>query len=105
MPSIFLTGDTKLGWRTDDENEGCPKIVTWEAMRGELRDQFLPTNTAWVARDAFKKLRQTGTMREYIKQFSSYLLDIKGMLECDKHYNFVTGLQPCVRMELKWQKV
>lgn len=74
-------------------------------MRGELRDQFLPTNDAWVARHALNKFRQTGIVREYVKHFTSYLLDITDMSEYDKHYNSVTGLQPWAQMELKWQKV
>ncbi|RVW47737.1 hypothetical protein CK203_103372 [Vitis vinifera] len=30
----------------------------------ELKDQFLPTNTTWVAREFLKRLRHTRLMRE-----------------------------------------
>ncbi|KAL6327738.1 hypothetical protein AAG906_024708 [Vitis piasezkii] len=46
------TGDAKLWWRTrmeDDAESGRPQITTWETLKKELKDQFLPTNTAWVA--------------------------------------------------------
>ena len=65
----------------DDADAGRGKIESWEALKKELKDQFLPTNTDWVARDALKKLRQTGTVREYVKTFSSLMLDIKDMSE------------------------
>ena len=51
----------------------------------------MPTNTAWVARDSLKKLKQTGTVREYVKTFSSLAMDIKNMLEEDKLFNFMSG--------------
>ena len=58
-----------------------------------MNDQFLPTNTAWVAREALKRLRHTESVREYIKEFSSLMLDIKNMSEEDKLINFMSGLQ------------
>ena len=88
-----------------DADAGRGKIDSWEALKKELKDQFLPTNTAWVARDALKKLRQTGTVREYVKTFSSLILDIKNMFEEDKLFNFMSGLQPWAQMEFKRQAV
>ena len=84
--SMYLSGDAKLWWRThveDDAHADRGKIDSWEALKKELKDQFLPTNTAWVARDSLKKLKQTSTMREYVKTFSSLMLDIKNMPEED----------------------
>ena len=89
----------------DDADASRRKIDSWEALKKELKDQFLPTNTAWVARDALKKLRQTGTVREYVKTFSSLMLDIKNMSKEDKLFNFMSGLQPWAQMELKRQAV
>ncbi|RVW58802.1 hypothetical protein CK203_108278 [Vitis vinifera] len=58
ITSMYLTGDAKLWWRTrmeDDAESGRPQITTWETLKKELKDQFLPTNTAWVAREALKR--------------------------------------------------
>ena len=52
----------------------------------------MPTNTAWVARDALKKLKQIATVKEYVKTFSSLMLDIRNMFEDDKLFNFMFGL-------------
>ena len=85
----------------DDADVGKGKIDSWEALKKELKDQFLPTNTAWVVRDSLKKLKQTGIVREYVKTFSSLILDIKNMSEEDKLFNFMSGLQPWAQLELK----
>ena len=108
ITSMYLSGDAKLWWRThveDDADAGRGKDDSWEALKKELKDKFLPTNTAWVVRDSLKKLKQTGTMREYVKTFSSLMLDMKNMLEDDKLFNFMFGLQPWAQLELKRQAV
>jgi hypothetical protein len=103
---MYLSGDAKLWWRTrEDDDSGKLKITTWEALQKKLRDQFLPYNTAWVARDSLKKLKHTTSVREYFKQFSYLMLDIKDMSEADKLYNFMTGLQLLAQLELRRQGV
>ena len=106
ITSMYLSGDAKLWWRThveDDANASRGKIDLWKALKKELKNQFLPTNTAWGARDTLKKLKQTGTMREYVKMFSSLMLDIKNLLKEEKLFNFMSSLPPWAQMELKRQ--
>ncbi|KAK0596346.1 hypothetical protein LWI29_014804 [Acer saccharum] len=93
---MYLGGDVKLWWRTrlmDDLSAGRPKIDKWESLKKELKDQFLPCNTSWLARENLKKLKQSGSVRDYVKDFSSLMLDIQNMLEEDKLFNFMSGLQ------------
>ncbi|WKA01672.1 hypothetical protein VitviT2T_019942 [Vitis vinifera] len=93
---MYLTGDAKLWWRTrmeDDTESGRPQITTWETLKKELKDQFLSTNTVWVAKEVLKRLRHIGSVMDYVKEFSSLMLDIKNMLEEDKLFNFIFGLQ------------
>ena len=95
ITGMYLMGDTKLWWRTrleGDVESGRPKISTWETLKQELKEKF-PTNAAWLAREPLKRLMQTGTVRDYVKEFSSLMLDIKNMSEEDKLFNFVYGLQ------------
>lgn len=97
ITSMYLTGDAnKLWWRRrmeDDAYAGRPTIERWEVLKKELKDQFLPCKTAWVARDSLKKLKHTGTVREYVKELSSLMLDIKNMSEENKLFNFMSGLR------------
>ena len=89
----------------NDVESRRPQITTWETLKKELKDQFLPTNTAWVARKALKRLRHTRFVREYDKEFNSLMLDIKNMLEEDKLFNFMSELQGWAQTKLKRQWV
>lgn len=87
---MYLTGDAKLWWhiKVDDIKSERPQITTWETLKKELKDQFLPTNIIWVAKESLKRLRHTGSMRDYVKEFGSLMLDITNMLKWDKLFNF-----------------
>jgi hypothetical protein len=86
-------------------NAGRPKVETWESLKRELKEQFLPNNTSWIAREDLKKLRQDGSVRDYVKKFSSLILDVDNMSEEEKMFNFLSGLQPWAQLELRRQKI
>lgn len=46
-----------------------------------------------MACEALQKLKYTSTVWDYVNRYSSLLLDIKNMLEEDKLFNFMAGLQ------------
>lgn len=95
LTSMYLSGDANLWWHTrmeDDVSTGRPQIETWETLKKELKDQFLPLNMAWVAKESLKNLKYTGTVRDYVKDFSYLMLYIKNMSEEDKLFNFLSGL-------------
>ena len=105
ITSMYLTGDAKLWWRMrmeDDAKSGRPQIITQETLK-EFKDQFLPINTTWMARESLKRLRHTRSMGKYVKEFSSLMLDI--MLEGDKLFNFISRLQGQAQTELRRQGV
>ncbi|KAL2925724.1 MAGUK p55 subfamily member 7 [Bienertia sinuspersici] len=107
VAAMFLSEDAKLWWRSrceSDRSAGLPPIETWEGMKGELRRHFLPNNTSWVAREKLRNLKHVTTIRDYVKEFMSLLLDIKGMSEEDKLFHFVSGLKPWAQIELRRQK-
>jgi hypothetical protein len=52
-----------------------------------------------------KKLKHTTSVRDYVKQFSSLILDIKDMSKADKLYNFMYGLQVWAQLEVRRQGV
>ena len=108
ITSMYLTGDAKLWWRTrveDDKESGRPQITTWETLKKEIKDQFLPSNVSWMARESLKRLKQMGTVRDYVKDLSSLMLDIKNMSDDDKLFNFMYGLQGWAQTELRRQGV
>ncbi|KAL0388037.1 UNVERIFIED_CONTAM: hypothetical protein Sradi_2685500 [Sesamum radiatum] len=49
ITSMYLTEDAKLWWRSrlsDDASANRERIETWEVLKKELKDQFLPCNTS-----------------------------------------------------------
>lgn len=105
--TMYLTGDAKLWWRTkyDEIEKGTCTIDSWERLKEELKLQFFPENVEYNARRALRDLKHTGTIREYVKQFSALMLDIKDMSEKDKLFFFLEGLKPWARIELQRQRV
>ena len=85
----------------DDAESGRPQITTWESLKKELKDKFLPTNTTWLARESLKRLRKTDSVTEYVKEFSSQRLDIRNMSDEDKLFNFISRLQGWAQTELR----
>ena len=95
ITGMYLMGDAELWWKMRLEGgveSGRPHISTWETLKRELKEQFLPTNAAWLARESLRRLKQIGTMWDYVKEFSSLMLDIKNMSEEDKLFKFFSGL-------------
>ena len=93
--SMYLFREAKLWWHTrtsDVATIGRPRINTWEILKKELKDQFLPMNMTWMAWESLKKLKQMGSIKDYVKEFSSLILDIKDMFEVDKLFNFMSRL-------------
>lgn len=62
-------------------------------LKKELKDQFLPLNAAWLTMESLKNLKHKGTVRDYVKEFNFFMLDIKNMLKEDKLFNFMSELQ------------
>ncbi|XP_070046066.1 uncharacterized protein [Nicotiana tomentosiformis] len=105
---MYLTDDAKVWWRTrvvEAESAALPKIETWETLKKELKSQFLPTNSSWVARDGLRHLKQSGMVREYVKELLSLMLNLSNMAEEDKLYYFMSGLKGWAQLELRRQNV
>ncbi|XP_070046064.1 uncharacterized protein [Nicotiana tomentosiformis] len=105
---MYLTDYAKLWWHTrvvEAESAGLPKIETWETLKKELKSQFLPTNSSWVARDGLRHLKQSGTVREYVKELSSLILNVSNMAEENKLHYFMSGLKDWAQLELRRQNV
>ena len=79
----------------DDKKSSRTQITTWEILKKEIKEHFLPR----MARESSNRLKHTGAVREYVKEFSSLMLDIKNMFD-DKLFNFMSGLQGWAQAEL-----
>ncbi|XP_077217959.1 uncharacterized protein LOC143852459 [Tasmannia lanceolata] len=99
----YLSDDAKLWWQTryEDIEAGRCTINSWEDLKRELKTQFMLENVEFLARKNLRRLQQTGTIRDYVKQFSALMLDIKSMSEQNKLFQFLEGLKPWAQTELQ----
>ena len=77
ITNMYLMGDAELWWRTQVGKDSVSKrlqIDDSETLKKGSKDQFLRTNVAWLARESLKRLKHTGSMRDYVKDFSSLML-------------------------------
>ena len=93
---MHVADDAKLWWRSklnDIQNGSCTTSL-WEDLKRELRTQFFPENVEFIARRKMRQLKHSEGIRDYVKQFSTLMLDIKDMSKNDKVLWFVKGLLP-----------
>ncbi|GFZ09167.1 hypothetical protein Acr_20g0009750 [Actinidia rufa] len=55
--SMYLSDDAKLWWRMRMGDETRLLIEIWDTLKKELKDQFLPCNLSWVARELLWRLK------------------------------------------------
>ncbi|XP_042951365.1 uncharacterized protein LOC122286598 [Carya illinoinensis] len=101
--SLYFTNlaGTWLRRKHGEIEKGTCTINTWDEFKHELKRQFYPENVALSARKRMKELKHTTSIRDYVEEFSSLMLQISNMSEEDLLFNFTDGLKPWVAQELK----
>ena len=80
-------------------------IETWEDFKREIKRQFYPDDVAYLARKNMRRLKHTGLIRDYVKEFSSLMFEIPNMTEEELLFNFMDNLQGWAEQELRHQGV
>lgn len=101
--TMYLSDDAVLWWRRrqEDIKKGLCSIATWDEFKRDLKRQFYPENVEELAMKKLRGLRQTGTIRDYISQYSSLMLEIPDMEEKTRLIFFMDGLQRWAEQELR----
>ncbi|KAL9259365.1 RNA-directed DNA polymerase-like protein [Drosera capensis] len=73
---------------------------TWEDFKKDLKFHFYPENAQYEANLNLRKLKQTGSIRDYVRNFTELLFQIPNMSEEDKLIYFMDGLQSWAQQEL-----
>ena len=81
--------------------KGLCKIETLEQFKKELKKQFFPMNVVYEARWRLRKLQQMTTLREYVREFTTLMLQIPTLSEEDSLFYFTDGLQNWAKQELR----
>ncbi|XP_043717547.1 uncharacterized protein LOC122665462 [Telopea speciosissima] len=101
--TLYLTDTATLWWRRRhaDIERGTCTIDTWDEFKKELKKQFYPENAAYLARKSLKRLKHTGSIRDYVKEFSTLMLEVPSMTDEELLFNFMDGLQGWAAQELQ----
>ena len=101
--TLYLTDNATLWWRrrfADIEKETCI-IDTWDAFKREIQRQFYPEDVTYLERKNIKHLKHTGSIHEYVKEFSTLMLEIPNMSKEELLFNFMDNLQSWVEQKLR----
>ena len=98
----YLRGAAQLWWRRKhgEMDKGIWTIDTWANFMQELWKQFAPSNVEKKPRAHLRRLKQTGSVCDYINKFTTLILEINDMSNKDSLYYFQDNLKDWVKMEL-----
>ncbi|KAF8024618.1 hypothetical protein BT93_F1709 [Corymbia citriodora subsp. variegata] len=99
--SMYLVDNALLWWRRRSDGRSGDPIATWEGFFEEFRRMYYPSYAEEDARNELKRLEQKGAVRDYIKRFSELLLQIPSMSDTEAYHQFMGGLKPWTKQELK----
>ena len=80
-------------------------IETSGDFKKEIKRQFYPNDVAYLARKNMRRLKHTGSIRDYVEEFSSLMLEIPNMTEKELLFNFMDNLQWWAEQELRCRGV
>ncbi|CAO2821077.1 unnamed protein product [Amaranthus hypochondriacus] len=101
--TMYLGEDAILWWRRRelDIKKGSCSINIWDEFKRDFKRQFYPENAKAVALKKLRELRHTGTIKEYIRQFTSLVLEVDEMSEEIQLIYFTGGLQRWAEQEVQ----
>ncbi|XP_022844753.1 uncharacterized protein LOC111367889 [Olea europaea var. sylvestris] len=105
--SMYLSDIVALWWRRkhDEIARGACKFDTWDKFKREIKRQFYPENVVYEARKKLRELKHTRTIREYVKEFTTLMLQIPSTPDDDLLFYFLDGCATWVRQELQCRGV
>ncbi|XP_054782108.1 uncharacterized protein LOC129289374 [Prosopis cineraria] len=105
--STFLRDAAQLWWcrKHAEREKGICTLNTWELFKSELRKHFVPHNAETEARGKLRRLRQTSSIPDYIKEFTTIVLEIEDLSDKEALFYFMDGLKDWARVELDRRKV
>ena len=101
--TLYLIDNATLWWRRkfSEMEKGTCTIDTWADFKREIKKQFYPEDVEYMELKKIKHLKHTGSIRDYVKEFSSLMLEAPGMDENDLLFNFMDNLQSWAEQELR----
>ncbi|KGN54394.2 hypothetical protein Csa_018899 [Cucumis sativus] len=101
----FLRDAAQLWWRRRYADQNGNAIQTWEQFKAELRKHFVPHNAEMESRAKLRRLRHTGNILDYVKEFTTIMLKISDLPEKEALFQFRDGLKDWAKVELNRRNV
>ncbi|GJX55553.1 putative retrotransposon gag domain, aspartic peptidase domain protein, partial [Tanacetum coccineum] len=103
MVTRYLKDTAALWWRRryGDIERGTYTIDTWAGFVADYKKQFYPENAKNEVKSRLRKLKKSGTIREYVKEFTTLVLEILELSDQDSLFYFLDGLQGWAKTELE----
>lgn len=76
-----------------------------DQFKVEFKRQFFLNNVLYEARCKLRELKQTGSIRDYVKEFTTLMLQIPNLNSDDFLFYFIDGLQNWAKQELQRRQV
>ena len=103
IATLYLTDIATLWWRRRflEIEKGTCTIDTWADFKREIKKRFYPEDVEYLARKKIKYLKHTRSIHDYVKEFSSLMLEALGMNEKTLLFEFIDNLQGLAEQELR----
>ena len=104
---LYLSELAMLWWKRKESDiaKGSCALNTWEKFRVEFKKAFLPSNIVYEAKRKMRELRQKGSIRAYVREFTILTFQIPDLKDDDALFYFMDGLQNWARTELERRQV
>ena len=104
---MYLKDTAALWWhmRHGDIEKGTCAIQTFDEFVYDFKRQFYPENVIHEAKSRLRRLKQTGSICDYVKEFTSLTLEIPDLSDDDALFYFLDGLSPRAKMEIRGRGV
>uniref|UniRef100_A0A803N0S9 Retrotransposon gag domain-containing protein n=1 Tax=Chenopodium quinoa TaxID=63459 RepID=A0A803N0S9_CHEQI len=105
--TMYLGDDAILWWRRREQDikSGSCSIRTWDQFKEDFKKQFRPHDAAKVSMMKLRELKHSSTIKEYIKQFTTLVLEVDDLPEATQRIYFIGGLQRWAQQEVERRNV
>uniref|UniRef100_A0A803MYN9 Retrotransposon gag domain-containing protein n=1 Tax=Chenopodium quinoa TaxID=63459 RepID=A0A803MYN9_CHEQI len=99
--TMYLGDDAILWWRRREQDikSGSCSIRTWDQFKEDFKKQFRPHDAAKVSMMKLRELKHSSTIKEYIKQFTTLVLEVDDLPKAAQLIYFIGGLQRWAQQE------
>jgi hypothetical protein len=102
LAQSYLKGYASTWWRTVRQEEGKTHGYTWEFFE-RIELEFIPKNSDYISRCKLHDLvnANNDNLRQYVRAYSEFMLEIRHMHELDRVCHFVMGLPTWTKRKLE----